>query len=62
MPDIAYTHVTKNSRQRCFQACWWPISGPDATYYRQLEQERPLMHLESGQITSIRQDNLRKLK
>jgi len=54
-----YTHTLKTSGQRCFAAAWWPTKDQDAG---KREKRHPLMMLESGQITRIRQDNLETIK
>ena len=54
-----YTHELKSSGQKCFKVFNWPSQDQSVS---ERERKWPLYHLESGQITRVRNDNLKKLK
>jgi hypothetical protein len=53
-----YTHLVKTSNQRCFHAAWWPAKDPSVAAQ---ERKWPLVMLESGQCTRVREDNLKPI-
>jgi len=53
-----YTHMIKKSNQRCFVACWWPHE--DASIATR-ERNYPLMHIEGGQVSRVKAENMRKI-
>jgi len=54
-----YTHIIKKSNQKCFPAVWWPTSCQNA---KQKEKTHPMFITETGQITRVAINNLRKIK
>jgi len=50
-----YTHTTKRSDQRCYQATWWPTTESSAGTR---EKAYPLMMFESGQVSRVNINNL----
>ncbi len=54
-----YTHELKTSGLKCFKAAWFPTSHDEL---RKKERDYPMVMLESGQVTRVRADNLRKIK
>jgi len=54
-----FTHELKSSGQKCFKVFNWPSQDKDISAR---EMKWPLYYLEGGQITRVRNDNLKKLK
>lgn len=53
-----FSHMTKKTKQLCYQAAWWPSEdsslGP-------LEKRYPLMMFASGQCNRVNANNLIKI-
>lgn len=54
-----YTHVIKKSGIKCYSTVWFPTQCLKA---QSRERSHPMMTLETGQITRVSRDNLRKIK
>lgn len=53
-----YTHVIKNSKQKCFMSVWWPSK---CAYTIAREKSHPMVTTELNGSMRVRKDNLRKI-
>ena len=53
-----YNYELKTSGIKCFKVCWWPTKNASLIAK---EAAYPMMHLETGQVTRVNANNLKRL-